>query len=81
MEEVYLFTQHIKGFKYSDVMEMPTHERRFFLGEKLKEMGKQEEHMENLKNQTTNGGKGVRTSTVSGEALKTRIKNGDIPIN
>ncbi len=77
-----MFTQHIKGFSYNDVMQMPTHERRFFLGEKLKELGKQEEHIEKMKEQTNaSGGKGVRSKKVSGEALKTRIKNGDIPIN
>jgi hypothetical protein len=61
---------------------MPTHERRFFLGEKLKEIGRKEEAIENMQAQNkSNTGKGSRTSKVSGEALKTRIKNGDLPIS
>ena len=77
-----MFTQHIKGFTYNDVMKMPTHERRFFLGEKLKEIGRKEEAIENMQSQNkTNTGKGSRTSKVSGEALKSRIKNGDLPIS
>lgn len=39
-----------------------------------------EEHEEKMKEKAqTNGGKGSRTSRVSGDALKSRLKSGEIP--
>jgi anti-sigma28 factor (negative regulator of flagellin synthesis) len=77
-----LFTQHIKGFTYNDVMQMPTQERRFFIGEKLKEINKQEENMEKMKEQSKSSGeRGIRTKKISGEALKTNIKSGNLPLS
>ncbi len=61
---------------------MPTQERRFFLGEKLKEINKQEENMEKMKELSKSSGeKGVRTKKISGEALKTNIKSGNLPLS
>jgi hypothetical protein len=70
----------MKGATYSDVMAMPTYERRFFLGLLTKDAKEREEQIEaqKAKNQTK-GGKGTRQTRVSGEALKNRIKSGDIP--
>lgn len=37
--------------------------------------------MEEMKEQSqTTGGKGTRKTRVSGDALKTRMKNGDVPL-
>jgi hypothetical protein len=61
---------------------MPTYERRFFLGQKTKEVSKQEEQMEQAREQSDKrNSKGSRTSRVSGDALKTRMQNGDIPLS
>ena len=65
---------------YSDVLAMPTYERRFFLGQKTRELVKQEEQMEKSKEQQqSKNSKGSRTTRVSGEALKNKIKSGDLP--
>jgi hypothetical protein len=69
----------MKGMTYSDVLEMPTYERRYFLGLLTKQAREREEQYEERKNNTKSSSKGKRTSTVSGDALKSRIKSGDIP--
>lgn len=66
---------------YNDVLSMPTYERRFFLGLLNKEAVEREERVEKMKeNAQFKGGKGNRTTKVSGNALKNRMKNGDIPL-
>lgn len=81
MEEVYLFTQHIKNFTYNDVMNMPTGYRRYFLGLKLRENTRQQEQIEKEREEQTNrGSKGSRSKKISGQALKSRMENGDIPL-
>jgi hypothetical protein len=65
---------------YNDVLSMPTYERRFFLGLLNKEAREREERAEELKNKSqTNNSKGSRTTRVTGDALKNKIKSGDIP--
>lgn len=67
---------------YSDVLAMPTYERRFFLGQKTREFEKKEEQMEkNKEQQQSKGSKGSRTTRVSGNALKNKIKSGELPTN
>ena len=62
-------------------MNLPVNERRFFLGMLTKEAGEREEKMEEMKNkQKTSGSKGSRSTTVSGNALKSKIKSGEIPL-
>ena len=62
-------------------MMMPTCERRFFLGLATKTAIEREEYVEEMKkNAQSRTGKGSRTTSVSGEALKTRMKSGDIPL-
>lgn len=71
----------MKNMTYSDVMAMPTYERRYYLGMLTKDYERKQEQIEEQKEQqTTSGGKGSRTSKVSGEQLKTRMNNGDIPL-
>lgn len=61
---------------------MPTYERRFFLGQKTREITRHEEQMEKAREQQkSNNSKGSRTTKVSGEALKNKIKSGDLPLN
>ena len=69
----------MKGVTYSDILEMPTYERRYFLGLLTKQARERKEQHEERKNNSKSTGKGKRTSTVSGDALKSRIKAGDIP--
>lgn len=56
---------------------MPTGERRYYLGRLIKDKQEEQEKMEEMKNKTK-GGKGTRKTTVSGEALKHKIKSGEI---
>lgn len=68
---------------YSDVMAMPVYERRYFLTLLTKDHQKREEKEEELKEQaktSSNGSKGSRTTKISGNALKSRMKSGDIPL-
>jgi len=69
------------GFTYSDVLALPVYERRYFLSLKAREINKQKEHHEEQTKAAKSNSKGNRSSTVSGDALKNRIKNGDIPLN
>ena len=58
---------------------MPTAERRFYLGLLLQTKQKEQEAMEKS-NSTASGSKGTRKTKVSGEALKSKIKSGQIPV-
>ena len=68
----------MKNMTYSDVMVMPTYERRYYLGMLTKDFERREEQQK--EQQATSGGKGSRTSKVSGQQLKTKMNNGDIPL-
>jgi hypothetical protein len=73
--------QHLKGVNYTDVLNMPVYERRFFLGLLTRDTIKTQEKIEEMNEKTsTKGSKGNRTTKVSGEGLKNRMKNGDIPL-
>lgn len=69
--------RHLK-LSYNDVLMMPVYERRFFLNSLIQENEKKKEKMEA---QATNSssGKGTRTTKISGEQLKSRLKSGEIP--
>jgi hypothetical protein len=58
---------------------MPTSERRYYLGLLIQQKHKEQEHFENSKKQSS-GSKGSRTSSISGDALKSKLKSGEIPI-
>ena len=65
---------------YSDVLAMPTYERRFFLGLLNRDVIQRQEHMEEMKEKAqSKGGKGTRQTRVSGDALKSKMKSGQIP--
>ena len=71
----------MKNMTYLDVMAMPTYERRYYLGMLTKDFERKQEQIEEQKDQqTTSGGKGSRTSKISGQNLKNSINNGNIPL-
>jgi hypothetical protein len=70
--------RHLK-ISYSDIMRMPTFERRFYIQTYKEEMEEKKEKMEEQAKNSSSGGKGSRSRTVSGEALKSQIKNNKIP--
>jgi len=70
--------QHLK-IGYNDILNMPTAERRFHLGMLVKVKQDEQQAVEDAQNKQS-GGKGQRKTKISGEALKTRIKSGQIPM-
>jgi len=58
---------------------MPTCERRFHLGLLVKEKQEEASRMEELqKKSSKKTGKGAKQTTISGEALKNKMKSGTI---
>lgn len=68
--------QHLE-LGYNDVMMMPTAERRYHLGKLLKAYHKQQDQQQN---QSKSNGKS-RTTTISGDQLKNKLRSGQIPNN
>lgn len=60
---------------------MPTGDRRYFIGLLTRDAVRKEEEYEKRKEQSTKSGSGKRTSTISGDALKSKIKRGEVPNN
>lgn len=60
-------------------MNMPTFERRFYIQMFKEEMEERQEKMEEMRKNKSSGGKGSRSSTISGEALKSKMRNNEIP--
>ena len=59
---------------------MPTYERRTYLSLLINENTKKSEMMEEQREKATKkNAKGERTTRVSGETLKSQLKNGKIP--
>jgi hypothetical protein len=67
------------GISYSDVMGMPTYERRFFIETLRNDVKQQNENIEEAKNNVTSSGKGSRSKQISGDALKSKMQSGEIP--
>jgi hypothetical protein len=62
-------------------MKLPVYKRRFYLGQLTRAAEKREEELEQMKEKSqTKGGKGNRTTRISGNQLKNRIKSGDLPL-
>lgn len=68
------------GVGYSDVLNMPTGERRYYLSTLIEQNRKEKESLENARKNAGNG-KGQRTSTISGDQLKSKMNNGEIPLD
>jgi hypothetical protein len=67
---------------YNDILSMPTYERRYFLGMLTKEASEKQEELDKIREEAKNnpkGSKGQRSTRVSGEALKNKMKSGEIP--
>ena len=58
---------------------MPTYERRFFLTTFINENEKRKAEVEKQQASSTSSGNGKRTTKVSGDQLKARLKSGEIP--
>lgn len=81
LEEIFVFAELSEGFSYSDIMNMPTYERKFFIGLLMKKQEKRQEEIDNLKSKaSSSSSKGTKKSRISGDALKTKMKNGEIPL-
>ena len=82
LEEIYLCTQYLKGMTYNDILSMPTYERRFFLGMLTNQAREKQEEAEKFKEEMQNkakNSKGQRSTRISGESLKNKMKTGEIP--
>lgn len=60
---------------------MPTYERRYFINMLIKQNEKKMEYIEDRKANMDSNSKGNRKSKISGDALKNKMKNGEIPLN
>jgi len=79
LEEIYYCVKHI-GFTYNDVLNMSVYERRQYLNLLLNENQKKSEVIEEEKEKYANkNAKGSRTTKVSGDQLKAKLKSGEIP--
>lgn len=58
-------------------MKMPVYERRFFIVTKINEINDMMEKNENSSSSVSTG-KGTRTTMISGQSLKGKIKSGEI---
>lgn len=77
-EEIFACIKHV-GMTYQDVLSTPTCERRFFLLKLIDNNRKKEEAVEEqLQSIKGKNSKGSRTTRVSGEQLKAKLKNGEI---
>ena len=62
-------------------MNLPVYERRFFLGLLTREATEQQARNEEMRAKAkTSGGKGNRTTRVSGAQLKSKLQSGEIPL-
>ena len=57
---------------------MPTYERRHHLRKFGEELEQRKEAMDDARANSQSGGKGKRTTRISGEALKSKMKSGEI---
>jgi len=79
LEEIYVCIKHL-GMTYQDVLSAPTYERRYYLSSLINEHKKKEElYDERMSESKNSNARGSRTSRVSGDQLKSKIKSGEIP--
>ena len=70
--------QHL-NISYSDILMMPTNERRFHLGLLVKNKTEEKERFEDAQKNHSSKSKGERRTTISGDTLKNKLKSGEIP--
>lgn len=78
LQEIYICMQRME-ISYGDLMRMPTYERRLFIQLYREEVEENNERIEEANRNRSSGGKGTRSKTISGSALKMQIKNNQIP--
>ena len=66
---------------YNDVLNMPTNERRYYMGMLIKSKHDEQVKAEEMTNKANSNAKGSRKTKVSGEALKNKIKSGEVPLS
>ena len=66
---------------YTDVLNMPTNERRYYMGMLIKSKQEEQARVEEMTNRGNQNAKGSRKTKVSGEALKNKIKSGEVPLS
>jgi hypothetical protein len=66
---------------YTDVLNMPTNERRYYMGMLIKSKQEEQARVEETTNKANSNAKGSRKTKVSGEALKNKIKSGEVPLS
>jgi hypothetical protein len=66
---------------YNDVLNMPTNERRYYMGMLIKSKQEEQVKVEEMRNKANSNAKGSRKTKVSGEALKNKIKSGEVPLS
>jgi hypothetical protein len=66
---------------YNDVLNMPTNERRYYMGMLIKSKQEEQAKVDEMKNRANPNAKGSRKTKVSGEALKSKIKSGEVPLS
>ena len=77
LDEVHACWTYLEGMDYHAVMNMPTYQRRYFLVKKQNELTDSEEKQGN--GASKSGGNGNRSTTISGNALKSHLKTNGNP--
>ena len=63
-----------------DILIMPTSDRRYELHLLMNENAAKQEHYDKVSKGSGSGARGSRTTTISGDALKAKMKSGEINI-
>jgi len=74
-DEIDICINHL-GIGYNDVLSMPTNERRYYIGKKLKAYHKQQEQQKQTEGRSSNAK--TRSTTITGDQLKAKLKSGQI---
>lgn len=70
--------RHLKQ-PHETILKMPTFERRFYLLTLKNEIEETNDRIKDNGGKTRSTGKGTRSSTLSGKALKSKINEGKVP--
>jgi len=76
LDEVYTCFTYLKGLDYNAIWNMPTYRRRYFLVKRQNEIIDAEES-QGSGSSSKSTGKGTRSTTYSGSAMKSFVKNND----
>jgi hypothetical protein len=65
---------------YNDVLNMPTNERRYYMGMLIKSKQEEQAKAEEIRDKANPNAKGNRKTKISGDALKSKMSSGEIPL-